>query len=76
MISPTLREQAAKMAAYAASHGLPYKLAKRELEQAFVREYWPRLFGNKSRIAKKMGIHRNTLARRIGTTQQGAAFHV
>jgi len=45
---------------------IPLALAKREFEIAFLREILSKNGGNFSVTAKQVGIHRNTLYRKIG----------
>ena len=45
---------------------IPLDLAKRELEAAYLREAVSRNGGNLSATAKQLGMHRNTLTRKVG----------
>ena len=45
---------------------IPLDLAKRELEAAYLREAVSRNGGNFSATAKQLGMHRNTLTRKVG----------
>ncbi len=47
--------------------GILYEDAKRELEKHFIRRALKRSQGNVGRAATLLGIHRNTLARKIAT---------
>ncbi len=40
--------------------------ARVEFERKFIRKVLERVNGNKSKAAKTLGIHRNTLSRKIG----------
>lgn len=69
----SVRDFAKLMALYCVREGIPFQTAKEELEQQFVKQLTPILFGNQSRIAKRMGIHRNTLARKLQKNRERLA---
>jgi len=45
--------------------GIPLEEAVIEFEKKFIRRVLERLNGNQSRAAKVLGIHRNTLSRKV-----------
>ena len=47
--------------------GIPLEEAVIEFEKKFIRRVLERLNGNQSRAAKVLGIHRNTLSRKVDT---------
>jgi len=46
-------------------HGIPYVDAVNEFEKRFIRNLLDRNKGNRSKAAEALGIHRNTLSRKI-----------
>ncbi len=46
-------------------HGIPYGDALREFEKRFINKLLDKNKGNRSKAAKALGIHRNTLSRKI-----------
>jgi Fis family transcriptional regulator len=46
--------------------GILFDEAVSELEKRFIKRMLERTHGNQSRAAKLLGIHRNTLSRKIG----------
>lgn len=46
-------------------HDIDLQFAKRQLEKAYIQEILLRNHSNIGKSAKKLGIHRNTLAKRI-----------
>ncbi len=46
-------------------HGIPYGAAAREFAKRFIKKLLDRNKGNQSKAAKALGIHRNTLSRKI-----------
>jgi len=61
-----MRTDLQKLVAEMVQKEIPLALAKREFETAFLREILSRNGGNFSVTAKQVGIHRNTLYRKIG----------
>ncbi|MDR2697052.1 MAG: hypothetical protein LBB40_01085 [Holophagales bacterium] len=61
-----MRSELQKLVTEMVQKEIPLALAKREFEMAFLREILSRNGGNFSVTAKKVGIHRNTLYRKIG----------
>jgi DNA-binding PucR family transcriptional regulator len=54
---------------------IPFDLAKREFEAIYLREIIARNGGNFSATAKQLGIHRNTLSRKIGHHSDFMRYH-
>lgn len=48
--------------------GIPLDMAKQELEKAYIRQVLLANQGNQSATARKLGIHRNTLAKKLEPT--------
>lgn len=46
-------------------HEIDYEDALTEFERRFIRKILDKTHGNRSRAAKTLGIHRNTLSRKI-----------
>jgi DNA-binding NtrC family response regulator len=61
-----MRSELQKLVGEMVQKEIPLALAKREFEMAFLREILSRNGGNFSVTAKQVGIHRNTLYRKIG----------
>ena len=47
-------------------HEIGYEDAVAEFERKFIRKILEKVNGNQSKAAKTLGIHRNTLSRKIG----------
>ena len=47
-------------------HGILYEDAVSEFEKRFIRKILEKQGGNQSKAAEALGIHRNTLSRKIG----------
>jgi len=60
-----MRSELQKLVAEMVQKEIPLALAKREFEIAFLREILSKNGGNFSVTAKKVGMHRNTLYRKI-----------
>ncbi|MDR1840517.1 MAG: helix-turn-helix domain-containing protein [Holophagales bacterium] len=54
---------------------IPLNLAKREFENAFLREVISRHGGNCSAAARQLGMHRNTLSKKIGQQSDVLRYH-
>lgn len=54
---------------------IPIDLAKREFEAIFLQELISRNGGNFSATAKQIGIHRNTLSRKVGQYPGSLGYH-
>jgi DNA-binding NtrC family response regulator len=47
-------------------HGIQYSEAVAEFEKRFIQQMLEKTNGNHSKAAKALGIHRNTLSRKVG----------
>ncbi|MCL1907756.1 MAG: hypothetical protein FWG12_00120 [Holophagaceae bacterium] len=54
---------------------IPLNLAKREFESLFLQELISKNGGNLSATAKQIGIHRNTLSRKVGHYSGQVGYH-
>jgi len=54
---------------------MPLDLAKREFENAFLREVVSKHGGNCSAAARHLGMHRNTLSKKIGQHFGPMCYH-
>lgn len=54
---------------------IPLDLAKREFETLFLQELISKNGGNLSATAKRIGIHRNTLSRKVGHISSTMSYH-
>lgn len=55
--------------------GILFDEAVGEFEKRFIRRVLDRHNGNQSRTARALGIHRNTLSRKIGEYKLGSNHH-
>jgi len=60
-----VREQLERLIQEMVERGLLYEDALRVFERAFISQVLARTNGNLSRAAGKLGIHRNTLSRKV-----------
>ena len=60
-----MREQLEKLIQEMVDRGLLYEDALRVFERAFIAQVLARTNGNLSRAADTLGIHRNTLSRKV-----------
>ena len=60
-----MREQLEKLIGEMVDRGILYVDAQREFEKRFIARVLARCYGNLSRTAEALGIHRNTLSRKI-----------
>jgi ActR/RegA family two-component response regulator len=60
-----MREQLRVLVAEMVRGGIPLELAKREFERIFLEEVLASHEGNHSAAAREIGIHRNTLAKKL-----------
>jgi DNA-binding protein Fis len=61
-----VKDQLESLVAQMVEHDIVYEDAVAEFEKRFIRKVLEKANGNQSRAAKKLGIHRNTLSRKIG----------
>jgi len=61
-----MRSELQKLVTEMIGKEIPLVLAKREFERAFLREILSRNDGNFSLTAKQVGMHRNTLYKKVG----------
>jgi DNA-binding protein Fis len=60
-----MKEQLDTLINQMVEHGISYEEAVREFEKRFIRRVLELTKGNQSRAAQALGIHRNTLGRKI-----------
>ena len=61
-----MRDQLESLVGQMVERGILFDEAVGEFEKKFIRRVLDRTNGNQSRAAKVLGIHRNTLSRKIG----------
>jgi two-component system nitrogen regulation response regulator GlnG len=61
-----MRDQLESLVGQMVERGILFDEAVGEFEKRFIRRVLERTRGNQSRAARLMGIHRNTLSRKIG----------
>ena len=61
-----MRDQLEALVGQMVDRGILFDEAINEFEKRFIRRALDRSKGNQSRAAKLLGIHRNTLSRKIG----------
>jgi DNA-binding protein Fis len=62
-----MKDQLEGLVGLMVEHGILFQEAVGEFEKRFIKRVLDRSNGNQSRAAKVLGIHRNTLSRKIGT---------
>jgi DNA-binding NtrC family response regulator len=60
-----VKEQLDSLISQLVEHGVAYEDACSEFEKRFIRKVLEKSNGNRSRAAHTLGIHRNTLSRKI-----------
>ncbi len=60
-----MKEQLDSLISQLVEHGVAYEDALSEFEKRFIRKVLEKSNGNRSRAAHALGIHRNTLSRKI-----------
>ena len=60
-----MRDQLESLVGQMVERGILFDEAIHEFEKRFIRRVLDRMHGNQSRAAKILGIHRNTLSRKI-----------
>lgn len=60
-----MREQLRNLVAEMVRHGITLECAMREFERIYLEEVLDITEGNQSAAAKRLGIHRNTLGRKL-----------
>lgn len=63
-----MREQLRTLVAEMVRHGVTLDMAMREFERIYLEEVLQAHDGNQSAAARKLGIHRNTLSRKLEPT--------
>ena len=61
-----MRDQLEALVGVMVERGILFDEAIKEFEKKFIKHVLDRYNGNQSRAAKLLGIHRNTLSRKIG----------
>ena len=61
-----MRDQLENLVGQMVERGILFDEAVNEFEKKFIKRVLDRFHGNQSRAAKLLGIHRNTLSRKIG----------
>ena len=62
---PTMKDQLEQLVAELLVKGVRYEDAQREFEKRFINQALQKVDGNLSRAADLLGIHRNTLSRKV-----------
>lgn len=60
-----MKEQLEHLINQLVEHGISYEVAVGEFEKKFIRRVLEKSNGNRSKAAHALGIHRNTLSRKI-----------
>ena len=63
-----MREQLRELVAEVMKGGIPLDLAKKEFEKLYLEEVLAANDGNQSAAARELGIHRNTLSKKLVAT--------
>lgn len=66
MESGNVKDQLEGLVSQMVEHGILFDEAVGEFEKRFIKRALERAAGNQSRAAEVLGIHRNTLSRKIG----------
>lgn len=66
-----MREQLRNLVAEMVRHGVTLESAMREFERVYLEEVLHITDGNQSAAAKRLGIHRNTLGRKLEPQDSG-----
>ncbi len=61
-----MKDQLESLISQMVEHGILFDEAVTEFEKKFIKRVLDRNNGNQSRAARVLGIHRNTLSRKIG----------
>ena len=61
-----MKDQLEGLVTQMVEHGIQFDEAVGEFEKRFIKRVLDRAEGNQSRAAQVLGIHRNTLSRKIG----------
>ncbi len=61
-----MRDQLEALVGQMVERGILFDEAVNEFEKRFIKNVLDRMDGNQSRAARTLGIHRNTLSRKIG----------
>lgn len=61
-----MKDQLEALVGQMVEHGIHFDEAVNEFEKKFIKRVLDRFNGNQSRAARLLGIHRNTLSRKIG----------
>ncbi|HET8716047.1 MAG TPA: helix-turn-helix domain-containing protein [Holophagaceae bacterium] len=69
-----MREKLRNLVAELVRGGVPLEMALREFERLYIEEVLASHDGNQSAAARELGIHRNTLSRKLEPTPAPAAF--
>ncbi len=60
-----MREELRRLVGEMVRNGIPLDLAKREFERTFLEEVLKAHRGNQSAAARQLGMHRNTLSKKL-----------
>ncbi|HEV8384117.1 MAG TPA: helix-turn-helix domain-containing protein [Candidatus Acidoferrales bacterium] len=66
-----MKDQLENLVGQMVERGILFDEAVTEFEKRFIKQTLDRVRGNQSRAAKLLGIHRNTLSRKIGQYKIG-----
>jgi len=70
-----MKDQLEGLVGQMVEHGILFQEAVGEFEKRFIKRVLDRSKGNQSRAAKILGIHRNTLSRKIFTYKLDRRHH-
>jgi DNA-binding NtrC family response regulator len=70
-----MRQQLQELVTEMVAKGIPLELALREFEVAFILDVISRNAGNHSAAARQLGMHRNTLSRKVGQQSASPRYH-
>jgi DNA-binding protein Fis len=70
-----VKDQLESLIGQMVDHGILFEEAVTEFEKKFIKRVLDRSNGNQSRAARVLGIHRNTLSRKIGLYKLDSRLH-
>ena len=69
-----MRKQLHELVVEMVGKGIPLEMAKREFERAYLQQVLAAHNGNQSAAARKLGIHRNTLSKKLEPLLDGMRY--
>lgn len=64
-----MKDQLESLVSELVDRGVPFSVAQEEFEKKYIRRVLERTRGNQSRAARMLGMHRNTLSRKLDEYQ-------